>query len=110
MRMRMKWTTLLGVALLGLAAWGATAADEPAKADGEPLIVLDSTGKEQKLKAWKITAGTRHLAWLAPAEKEADPKDKPDPKENPRTAQKAPPKSKAPAGPEALEFREENST
>ena len=61
MRMRMKWTTLLGVALLGLAAWGATAADEPAKADGEPLIVLDSTGKEQKIKAWKITAGTYRI-------------------------------------------------
>jgi hypothetical protein len=112
MRMRMKWTMPLGVALLGLAAWGATAADEPAKANSEPLIVLDSTGKEQKLKTWKITAGTRHLAWLAPAdkEKEADPKDKPEPADKTRVAQKAPPRGKAPAGPEALEFREENST
>jgi hypothetical protein len=99
-----KWTILLGAALAGLAALAATRADEPAKADGEPLVVVDNGGKEHKLKTWKFTQGTRRLGWLAPAAKDDEPKDKPDP-----TA-KAPPKGKAPAGPEALEFREEKST
>ena len=107
--MRMKWTLLLGVAFAGLTALVAMAADEPAKADSKVLIVTDNGGKEHKLKTWKFTAGTRHLAWLAAAEKEPEPKEKPEAKE---TAQrKAPPREKAaPGGPEALEFREENST
>jgi hypothetical protein len=98
MTMLKKWTVLLGAAFLGLAALAAGRADEPAKKDGEPLVVVDNGGKEHKLKTWKFTQGTRRLGWLVPAEKEADPKDKPDPK------------AKAPAGPEALEFREEKST
>src|SRR5579872_3738653 len=107
MNMRMKWTLLLGVAVAGAAAW-AVAADEPAKPDGKMLVVTDGNGKEHKLKTWKFTSGTRKLSWLAAADKEADPKDKPDGKE---TAQpKAPPKAQPAAGPEALEFREENST
>ncbi len=109
MRMRKKWTLLLGVAFAGLTALWAAAADEPAKkADGDSLVVTDNGGKVHKLKTWKFTAGTRRLAWLAPAEKEPEPKDKPEAKE---TAQpKGPPKAKPAAGPEALEFREENST
>ena len=108
MRMRMKWTLLLGVAFAGLTALWATAADEPAKADGDSLVVTDNGGKVHKLKTWKFTVGTRHLTWLAPAEKEADPKDKPDPKEE-KPVQRAP-KARIAVGPEALEFREENST
>ena len=107
MKTRMKWTLFLGVAVAGLVALAATA-DEPAKTDGGTLVVTDNGGKEHKLKTWKFTTGTRHLTWLTPAAKEADPKEKPDGKE---TAQpKAPPKAKPAAGPEALEFREENST
>src|SRR5262249_6309223 len=75
----------------------AFAADQPAEGT---LVVIDAAGKEQKLKAWKFVAGTRPLSWLGatPArdgdDKEPDKNDKP----------------KRPAGPEALEFREENST
>jgi hypothetical protein len=80
------------VALLAAvqAAWDAPAAD-PAPAPGV-LVVVDGGGKEQKLKAWKFVAGTRRLGWLAPA---APPKSEP---------------GQAPAGPEALEFRDDNST
>jgi hypothetical protein len=61
-----------------------------------PLVVVDGGGKEHKLKTWKFIAGTRPLAWLAPAAPPEDP-----------TAKDAPPK---PTGPEALAFREEHST
>jgi hypothetical protein len=96
MNTRTKWTMLLGAAVVGLAALAAGRADEPAKGDGEPLVVIDGGGKEHKLKTWKFTKGTRRLGWLAPAAKDDDPKDKDKPK--------------APVGPEALAFREENST
>lgn len=80
-------------------------AQEPAK--DAPLVIVDAGGKEQKIKAWKFAAGTRHLAWLAaPNEKPAavDPKDKPAPV-------KAPVKTvRAAVGPEALELREDQST
>src|SRR5438128_1743779 len=87
--------TCLASAVLGLAL----AADPPVP-EGT-LVVVDAAGKEQKLKAWKFVAGTRHLSWLAtpvPA-KECDDKE-------PAKGDKP----KPPAGPEALEFREENST
>jgi hypothetical protein len=104
MKTRMKWTLLLAVAFAVLPALWATADDAPAKPDGDALIVTDNGGKEHCLKTWKMTSGTRHLAWLAAADKEADPKDKDKPEP------KAQPKGKSTAGPEALEFREENST
>jgi hypothetical protein len=85
MKKRLMWAVLLGVALAGLAALAVPAADEPAKADSDVLVVTDNAGKEQKLKEWKFTSGTRRLAWLAP-------KDKPM------------------EGPEALEIRELDST
>jgi hypothetical protein len=84
MKTRMNWAMLLGGALVGLVAvLGAPAADEPAKNEGQ-LTVVDNNGKEQKLQAWKFTEGTRRLNWLATKEK--------------------------PVGPEALAFREDNST
>lgn len=70
------------------------AADAPK--DGV-LVIIDSNGKEQKAKAWKFSVGTRHLTWLAPESKE---KPAPQGKAKPRPA----------IGPEALEFRDENST
>jgi hypothetical protein len=81
--------TLLGLALLTtLLGFSFThAADEAPKG---ALIVIDSGGKEQKLKAWKFAFGTRHLSWLAaPAAEKSKEK---------------------PVGPQALEFREEKST
>jgi hypothetical protein len=94
----MKWICLLGVAFAGLITLWATAADEPAKTEGQELVVIDNGGKEHKLKNWKFAKGTRRLTWLAPAVKDADPKDKSDPK------------AKPPVGPEALVFRDDNST
>ena len=76
---------LLVPALL-LAVVGVCAEDKPVQG---PLIVIDSAGKEQKLSGWKLVAGTRRLGWLAGA---------------------ADPGQKTPAGPEALEFRDEQST
>ena len=59
-----------------LAASGLLVADHlrlPAGEKGEPntLIVTDANGKEHKLKTWKFAHGTRHLAFLAPADKDA---------------------------------------
>jgi hypothetical protein len=82
MKLRIAWTALLGGAFIGLTA---LRADEPARADGEPLVVIDAAGKEHKLKTWKFTGGARRLAWLAPKDKPLE-------------------------GPEALEFREMDST
>lgn len=81
--------------VLALAADKEPAKDAPRPADGGALVVIDAAGKEQKLKSWKIVGGTRRLGWLAPAgpaPKKAAPKD---------DDEKA-----APAGPEALAFRE----
>lgn len=82
---------------------GAVFAEEsPQPADTAPLIVVDSAGKEQKLKTWRFTSGVRRLSWLVPAPAEPEPdKDGKAPKARPRPM---------PVGPEALEFREENST
>src|SRR5712692_1347230 len=80
-----------------LAVCPSFAADAPKPAEGGTLVVIDSAGKEQKLKTWKFVHGTQRLAWLAPAKaKDKDAKD--------------PDKSKPAAGPEALLVREENST
>lgn len=83
------------------------AADPPASTS--PIVIVDSGGKEQKVKGWTFSQGTRRLTWLAPA-----PKD--EPKEEPKEDKKDGPKGKVPAkvrpkaGPEALEFRQEHST
>ena len=91
--------TVAGAGLAAALLWRvALAADGPKPAEGA-LVVIDAAGKEQKLKAWEFVAGTRRLSWLAPA---ASKEGEEDPKEGRRP--------KAPAGPEALEFREENST
>jgi hypothetical protein len=91
---------LAGAGILGCVAAFLCAADEPPKA-AEPgtLLVIDPAGKEQKLKSWTWVAGTRHLAFLAPADKEPEPPKDKAPKDKPK-----------PVGPEALEFREETST
>ncbi len=99
------WKTYLTVSAGAFLLCSLKAADPlpepPAPAEAGTLIVIDGTGKEQKLKSWKLVAGVRPLAWLAPAGAEKDAKDEPKPKGE---------KTKPPAGPEALVFREENST
>jgi hypothetical protein len=90
-----------------LAALGvAVAADDKEKpADG--LVIVDAKGKEQKLKTWEFTEGTRRLTWLAP-QKDREPDKKDGDRPGDRTG-RAPVRPK-PEGPEALVFRDENST
>ncbi|MCI0639340.1 MAG: hypothetical protein L0Y72_29190 [Gemmataceae bacterium] len=56
-----------------------------------PLVVLTPGGQELTLKTWTFSAGTRRLSWLEPSAL-------------------APSKKAALAGPEHLEFRENQST
>jgi hypothetical protein len=101
----MKWCKLVAVvvAFVSASAWmGAPAADPPATG---PLVIIDANGKEQKIKTWKFVSGTRRLGWLAPDTPEKPPEpDKDEPRKNGRQPRAVP------AGPEALEFRDENST
>jgi len=98
---------LLGAALGAALLTCSVTADEPKKADAPVVIIVDANGKEHKVKGWKITAGTRRLGGLAPADdKEPMPKDPPP---QPPKGGKAPPKKGA-VGPEALAFREDDST
>src|ERR1700738_5097195 len=102
MRISHSFGAMFGVGLLGFVGVCLGLADEapPAAAPGT-LVVIDAAGKEQKLKTWIYVAGTRRLAWLAPAEKEPETKDKDKPdKDKPDKEKPA-----KPAGPEALEFR-----
>jgi len=79
-------------------------AADPQPVEAGTLVVTDNAGKEQKLKSWTLVAGTRHLSWLA------DPAPvKPD-KEEDKAPAKRGARPKPVTGPEALEFREENST
>jgi hypothetical protein len=80
------------------------AADAPKAAGDDALVIIDNAGKEQKLKKWSFVVGTRRLSWLAPAApaKEKDKEKGKDAKEDD--------KPKPADGPEALVFREDNST
>jgi hypothetical protein len=90
-------TRLLLTPAAALAACALALAAPRPSANG-PLVVIDASGKEQKLKSWAFTAGVRRLSWLVP--EPAGDGDGKAPR-RPRTAA---------VGPEALEFREENST
>jgi hypothetical protein len=65
-----------------LLSFSCSFADEPAKSSVGEAVLVDAAGKEVTLKKWHISAGTRKLAWL---EKDG-------------------------VAPEALAFRETNST
>lgn len=81
----------------------------PAQApNSTETILVDSGGKEHKLKAANWLAGTRHLSWLEASE----PVKVLEPGEEPKVG-KGPPKApplRATTGPRALEFRETEST
>lgn len=64
------WKTALTVlaVLIATLAICPAADDKPA---GDPLTVVDGAGKEQKVKGWKVVAGTRKLGWVTPASSEA---------------------------------------
>jgi hypothetical protein len=79
----------VGAVLLGsLAAAAAQVVEQPA-AGGEPVVVVDSAGKEVRLTGVKVTGGVRRLGWLA------DPKGAGD---------------DAKKGPLAFQLREPHST
>jgi hypothetical protein len=69
--------------------------DAPKPAEAGTLVLVDSAGKEHKIKKWKFTAGVRRLSWLAGADK---PKDKDGAKDAKARA--------VPPGPEAFVLRE----
>lgn len=96
----MTWKTALALAACCCLA-GLTALAADAEPTG-PLVLTDSAGKEYKLKGYRFAVGTRHLSWLAPPDKKEPEKKEPLPKGKE--------KPKPPAGPEALEMREEHST
>jgi hypothetical protein len=83
--MRTFITLLLAVAGPALAVLSAD--DAPKSVEPGTLVLVDSGGKEHKVKSWKFTGGTRRLSWLA------DDKGKKE--------------EKAPSGPEALIVYEE---
>ncbi|MGH7226594.1 MAG: hypothetical protein ACRELF_25545, partial [Gemmataceae bacterium] len=91
--------------LLFVAAWTVfvtAAEDKPKPAQAGMLLVLDTAGKEQKLKTWKFTEGVRRLGWLVSAKAAAVG-------DNAGKDKKAAPRGKRQpmAGPEALAIRTE---
>jgi hypothetical protein len=81
-----------------------TFAAEPAPAPADTLIVIDSAGKEQKLKTWSYVVGTVPLSWITAGKTEEKKDDKKDEKKEGKKEEK--PARKAPTGPPALAFRE----
>ena len=58
-----------------LAALCATVAADDKETPAGGLVLVDAKGKEQKLKTWEFTEGTRHLSWLVPV-KDKEPEKK----------------------------------
>ncbi len=92
--------TVSGSALAAALAACIAARAAPLPGGQGSLVVIDSAGHEQKLRTFKFTAGLRNLSWLAPAPSGAGDTG------GPRRPRARP----AQTGPEALEFREEDST
>jgi hypothetical protein len=125
------WKMLLTVLLCASLGLRPTRADEKEEEKGEAkppapggLIVIDKNGKEHRLARgkWRFATGTTRLPWLAaPDSKKLDKEDaKKEDKEgdakkengegDAKKEDKKAVQPKAPAGPEALVFREEKST
>jgi hypothetical protein len=99
-----KMKIILPAVLLSSLAVLALADEAPKSAEPGTLVLVDSAGKEQKLKSWKFTAGVQKLTWLAPAEKAEDKPAKD--KDKAKAEDKAKPE-KSSAVPEALLVRDE---
>jgi hypothetical protein len=98
-------TTLAALGLSAALLAAAPADDPPARGE---LTVIDAKGKEHKVRSWKFVAGTRRLSWLAPAEADrTGPGDDKRPERDGRRPGRAPAPER---GPEALAFRDDNST
>jgi hypothetical protein len=99
--MRRMKTLAACLVVSGFGAVGVGGGQENGKpADRGVLVVIDHAGKETKLKTWQFVAGTRRLGWL-----EAGTALEPQGKKGKKGGGPA-----RETGPEALEFREENST
>ena len=96
MKFRILSILLLACGLAWTLADPLTAGDTKKKTAAGVLVVVDNAGKEIKLSNWKFLAGTRPLTWL---DATARPKAKGKEGEGAEAT-----------GPEALAFREENST
>jgi hypothetical protein len=87
---------------LTLAGLAFCADEAPKAAEPGTLVVIDSAGKEQKIKAWKFTSGVRRLGWLA-TQKANEP-----PPETDKGKEKGPrPLAPTEDGPPALVVRDE---
>lgn len=89
----MRWAPTVLLAALLLAA--SLPADDKAP-EGPPMTIIDVAGKQQKIKSWAFTHGTRRLGWLA------DAADQPPSKEK---GKRRPPR-KVSVGPEAVVIRD----
>jgi hypothetical protein len=99
-------TAFLSAGLLAVLSMASAADDKETPATG--LLLVDAKGKEQKLKTWEFTEGTRRLGWLVATKvKESQKKDDEDKVDDRRRRPPAKPRAE---GPEALVFRDENST
>lgn len=92
-------TLLLLCAVGATTLLGSLSAGEPNKKEADSLVIVDGADKEHKVKAWRFTAGTKHLSWLAPAGAVADPEPE-------KGGKKGAAKTRATVGPVALEFSE----
>jgi hypothetical protein len=97
---------LVAAALNECGVRGDEAAKPNPKAEPGVLVVVDNAGKEHKLKTWQFIVGTRRLPWLAPAPPRAPLEEDQGKGQKP----KKPAAPRVPTGPEALVFRDENST
>src|SRR5438105_4660273 len=97
---------LLAVLLLAGLGLAVLADEAPKPPEAGTLVLIDAGGKEQKLKAWKFTAGIQRLSWLAPPVKEEDKPAKDKAVDNDKTDKRRPARPAA-VGPEALVVREE---
>jgi hypothetical protein len=84
---------LAGACLPAAAAEG----DKPTAPAAGTLMVVDATGKEHTLKAWKFLQGTRRLGWLAPAGEKPEGEKGKEPEKGE--------KPEGEKGPEALQLR-----
>jgi hypothetical protein len=96
----------LSVLLLGGLTLAGLAQDSSKPAESGTMLLVDSAGKEQKIKAWKFTAGVRRLSWLAAGDKNDETPEKEKVGDKKKTTRK-PPAGLAGVGPEALVMRDE---
>src|SRR5262245_50152031 len=102
MHMRTCCLAMAALAMSLIALFADEATEAPKPAEPGTLVLVDSAGKEHKVKSWTFTAGTRRLGWLAAEEKGKEEKEDSEEKEEKPKA-----KGKKAAGPEAFVVRDQ---